>query len=285
MPSNQKHHQWARVSRSAPCPICGNSTYCTVAAKAGYVHCMRIESDQIASGRLGGWIHRLAGAVVRDYAKLETKEKKAFDYPKFVRARKATTQEDYERIAIQLGVALAGVEKLWPAVMGDVVVWPQRNSIGTIVGASVHGATGKWYMPGSEPGLHYECLGIRQRGPVHIVEGASDTACLIGLGYQAIGRPSCSGGFGLIKSLLTNHQGPIIVWGERDYRTVQDERHDPKTCDCCPRCWPGLYWARQFAGLLTAKLRLPPVGYKDVRQMMQYERGLRWIALDTSSKV
>ena len=242
---------------------------------------MRIASDQIAGGRLGGWIHRLAGCERKAFHALPKTDKQEFDYAKFVRARKSTTQADCERITRQLGVKMSGVEKLWPAVMGEFVAWPQRNDIGTIVGASVHGATGKWYMPGSEPGLHYECVGVRQRGPVHIGEGASDTACLLGLGYQAIGRPSCSGGFEFIKMLLTNHQGPIIVWGERDYRTVQDERHDPKSCQCCPRCWPGLYWARQLAGVLNAKLRLPPVGYKDVRQMMQYERGLRWIALDT----
>ena len=50
---------WPRVDSNNPCPICGNSDWCTLGQKV--VHCMRVESSKPCHA--GGWYHPYPGGA------------------------------------------------------------------------------------------------------------------------------------------------------------------------------------------------------------------------------
>ncbi len=67
--------------------------------------------------------------------------------------------------------------------------FPMRDGLGTIVGVSLRGKTGtKWAIPGSKLGLFIP-YNLTTEGPIFMPEGASDTAALLDLGLNAVGRP------------------------------------------------------------------------------------------------
>ena len=55
--------------------------------------------------------------------------------------------------------------------------------------------------------------GIDARGLVLVCEGPTDTAALLDLGFNAVGRPSCRGGVKLLVGLVQKHRpsGVVIV--------------------------------------------------------------------------
>lgn len=55
---------------------------------------------------------------------------------------------------------------------------------------------------------------FRQNNPIFIVEGASDVAAGMDLGFTTIGRPSAEGGNELLKEMLSGQE--VVVLGERD---------------------------------------------------------------------
>lgn len=91
-------------------------------------------------------------------------------------------------------------------------------------------------------------------GPVLVVEGMSDVAAAMGLGFTGIGRPSNLGGLAIVAELVRGR--PMIVVGEND------QKSDGK--------WPGrdgMMAAFETArkGTPDAKMIMPPPTVKDLR--------------------
>jgi len=64
---------------------------------------------------------------------------------------------------------------------------------GKIVGIRIRHESGKkWAVRGSKAALFIPS-GMRRDGPLIVCEGPTDTAAMLDLGYDAIGRPSCRG--------------------------------------------------------------------------------------------
>lgn len=47
-----------RVNRQQPCPVCGKTDWCSFNDRIAI--CMRVESGHLVSGKMGGWLHKLA---------------------------------------------------------------------------------------------------------------------------------------------------------------------------------------------------------------------------------
>lgn len=47
-----------RVNRQQPCPVCGKTDWCSFNDRIAI--CMRVESDHLVPGKMGGWLHKLA---------------------------------------------------------------------------------------------------------------------------------------------------------------------------------------------------------------------------------
>ncbi|RYD01501.1 topoisomerase [Desulforamulus aquiferis] len=46
-----------RVNRKQPCPVCGKTDWCSFNDRIAI--CMRVESDHLVPGKMGGWLHKL----------------------------------------------------------------------------------------------------------------------------------------------------------------------------------------------------------------------------------
>lgn len=130
--------------------------------------------------------------------------------------------------------------------------FPMRNAGGEIVGLSIRRPDGsKTSAPGSSLGL-FMPTGLNLGQTLLLPEGASDTAALLDLGFNAVGRPSCNGGVRHTVALVRKRQPPSVV-------VVADADE------------PGNHGAQRLARSLVpcaAEVRViePPTGVKDVRR-------------------
>ena len=123
-------------------------------------------------------------------------------------------------LAESLGVSVEALERLGFA--RDVAGWtcPERDADGAVIGTAVRSADGRKVMKrGSKRGL---TLAWPLRGldgsiandPILVVEGASDTAAALDLGFAAVGRPSAMGGLKHLTALLRDRH--VVIVGEND---------------------------------------------------------------------
>ncbi len=98
--------------------------------------------------------------------------------------------------------------------------WPERDADGAIIGYSTRFDDGsKKADAGGKRGLCYcsplhPYAGTSPDQPIILVEGLSDTAAATELGFDAIGRPSATGGNALLAPLVKDRH--ICIMGEND---------------------------------------------------------------------
>jgi hypothetical protein len=235
---------------------------------------MRVESPKPAKGNGGGWIHRLGTPLAALLVKRDPKEKPYINWTVLAQTmfESPTAADERNYLAKTLGVkesALVelGVGRGWDEYRGlPYSSWPERDPKGNVVGIVRRYRDGaKKTMRHSSHGLYYAAPILRMsRGPVFLPEGGSDTCCLIGIGVNAVGRPSNLAGVDMLTELLAGllrKRCPqaVIVLGERDQKPNGD--------------WPGKLGAVETAKRLGERLktnvgwRLPPA--KDVRAWLQ----------------
>lgn len=271
--------QWTRVTRSAKCPICGKPDYCS--RSGNLVLCMRVESARLSGCRLGGWLHSLGVDSEPTPTTLPKQPKPNIDWTVLSQSMftGATAAEERGYLAATLGVSESALVELqvgrgWDDYRSKPYSsWPERDETGRVVGiVRRYRDGGKKTMRHSSHGLYYADGYLRMRlGPVFLPEGGSDTAALLSVGVNVVGRPSNLGGVDQLAALLGRCRNTVVVIGERDEKPESRGQHPscPSTCTGCLRCWPGLVGAQETAKRLRERLRrrvkyvLPPT--KDVR--------------------
>jgi DNA primase len=74
----------------------------------------------------------------------------------------------------------------------------------------------KWAIRGSRNGLFWP-EDLTGSGPLLVCEGPTDTAALLDLGYDAIGRPSCVGTIeAIVEAVRRPHRRHVIVVADAD---------------------------------------------------------------------
>jgi len=109
--------------------------------------------------------------------------------------RSSIRPDDVEGLAEQLGLLPATLDRMLVCYCDalGVFTFPMFNADGVIVGFRTRHPDGaKRAIKGSRQGLFIP-TGLTWSGPLLICEGPTDTAAMIGVGFDAIGRPSCSG--------------------------------------------------------------------------------------------
>lgn len=259
---------WVRVTSSERCPICGKGDFCGRSADGLSVTCMRVESSKPCPGRMGGWFHQLDNALPRiEFTSLAKKEKPVIDWDDVANQMFNSPKSADTRTALSssLGVNVGALSELGVGSGWDdyrslpFSSWPERDASGKVLGIVRRYADGsKKTMRYSTHGIYFAQPVMRMRnGPVFVVEGGSDTAALLSLGVNVIGKPSNLGGVGQIVALARtiSRYMRFIVIGENDQKP--------------DGAWPGKQGAVATAERLTEELKrkaewvLPPA--KDVR--------------------
>ncbi len=218
-----------RCTRARRCPRCEHDGWCSVREDGSACVCMRVESPHPT--RNGGWLHVLDGT--RSYspppaaARIEPPPPDL--RPLVERAVASTPAEWLDALACSLRLPTpAGIEALrrlgahrarydaddvlrlsprdddaarrlrrWSAwvASGDVAAFPMWCR-GRVVGVRTRdiASANKMALPGGREGLFVPSGLANGLDWLAVTEGPTDTAALLSLGIEAIGRPNCTGG-------------------------------------------------------------------------------------------
>jgi hypothetical protein len=258
-----KSSTWQRVSKGRPCPVCGKPDWCMyVGAEDSPTAaiCARIESPKCCGE--AGWLHVLRdggptwsprirrievsaariGAATLDFAKL------AADF------RAAVRPEALDKLAQSLAVSVESLRRLgigW-SVRHRCWSFPMSNAAGNVLGIRLRRPDGrKLSVRGGKEGLLIPD-GLDAHDLLLTAEGPTDTAALLDLGFNVVGRPSCMGGVKLLVELARKLKpSGVVIVADGDA--------------------PGQRGAESLAVTLMAycpavRVITPPSGIKDARE-------------------
>jgi 5S rRNA maturation endonuclease (ribonuclease M5) len=230
---------YARVTDSNPCPVCGRPDWCLIHNSGRGAICQRVESA--IRKKNAGWYHDVEAyappVLVPKAPKLDPRAvSRLVDMMPMVR------QED----ADQLGIPLAGLRSLRAkySLDRDAVLFPMEDGQGRWVGGRYRAHTGaKWSIRGATEGVFTTSKPITSFAIV--TEGPTDTAAVAALGLPAVGRPSCNGGLDEIKRLVPEW-AYLLILADPDGPGVKGARDFARRCERAATVLQSKWDARDF---------------------------------------
>ena len=215
-----------RVSKCRPCPICGRPDWCLLASDESAAICARVsEGSQKRCGD-AGWLH-----VLRDdpdwqerphvrRLSIGTANGERTDLgPLTAEYVAAVDLGELGDFADSLGLSVASLNRLRIGWAEQYHAWafPMVDADVRIRGIRLRALDGhKWSVRGGRDGVFWPA-GLTFRKPLLLSEGPTDTAALLDLGFEAVGRPSCLGGTRIVCELVRRRKPPgVIVVSDRD---------------------------------------------------------------------
>lgn len=202
---------WKRVTKKDKCPVCGHDSWCIYTTDA--VICMRVESKFPKTFKTGekGWLHkeRCSQPNLTTTKCATTVAQDSIDCRALISKWDQNTRnrELVYTLARVLGVSPGSLNALECIFAEDHEAWafPMKDGYENMVGIRLRSLGGdKWAVRGSHAGCFIPAIKAERQALV--VEGPTDTAAALDLGYYAVGRPSCSGGGPQIKQLVLRHK-------------------------------------------------------------------------------
>lgn len=268
---------FVKVSKTNRCQICGKPDWCMVAKDGAAAICNRVPEGALKylpNG--GGYLHRLSDAV---HAVTRAMVSRTIPVEEPTINAAALAREFYDKVdesalekeASNLGVSTAALEFLGIGWAREHKAWsfPMCDGTGKTIGIRLRGKDGgKWAIRGSRSGLFIPSL-LTGDGPLFLVEGPTDTAALIDLDLDVIGRPSCNGGGLYLQDFLRQSPRDVVIVEDADDKFGGNCPYCK--VDMCMRCKPGQYSARMsLAPLLRGFARtikiISPLKGKDSRE-------------------
>ena len=241
---------WQRVSRQHPCPVCNRPDWCGY-DNEGAVCCMRVTSDKPAKN--GGWIHNATGRASpppRRYAANDY-EPPDFNATLWWRTtRRVLNLETLDVWAERLSIPSSFLMFMGATTACGMLCFPMRDGTGKICGIRTRNPDGgKRSITGSRAGVFIPGVHDANRETV-ICEGPTDAAAAMALGFEPIGRPSCTGSERQVVDTCRR-------WGIE------------RVTLCADADGPGIAGAKKLGDVLQAAkigMRLvTPFGHKDLR--------------------
>ena len=250
--------KWTTATRKHPCPICQKPDWCGVNESGELAICMRVQSSK--ESKNGGYIHILKESVP-DYKyipspKQPPKPKPVLDIDTmFMNWRNKTSATQIDELAKILGVSYDALRRLDPVWAKEHNAWgfPMRNELDQMTGVRLRNNQGsKWAIKGSHAGL-FVPNGMESK-TLLIVEGPTDTAAGLTLGFDTIGRPSCRGQEELVVKWLSQRRYREIVL------IVDNDKKDKLTGK-----YPGAEGVKKLAITLNKPVKVIRSPLKDIR--------------------
>jgi hypothetical protein len=218
---------WRRVGRANPCPVCGKPKWCLVTPDGSAAICARVADGAVKRAGQAGWLHRLrqdtrgrpeghGRGTIRLVVPSVPRQGMA---DRAERCRAAVDSSRLDRLARGLGLSVDGLLRLGIGWCDLSHAWsfPMVDAHGQAVGIRLRTDLGqKFAAKGSKEGLFLP-TDFDGTGLVLICEGPTDTAAMLDLRFQAVGRPSCTGGAALLVTLVKLHRpGEVVILADRD---------------------------------------------------------------------
>ncbi len=220
---------WLRVSQKLPCPICGplhkRQSWCLVHVSREVCICPRVSEGAVKDLGEAGYLHRLVDRPVQRYALPHcnghhhrradsTLPSAPIDWNAMVaQCRRQARTSDVRWLSENLGVSVESLDRLGVGVRGELYAFPMADGV-AVIGIRLRARDGrKWAVTGSRSGL-FVPSGRSPGETLVICEGPTDTAAMLDLGYDAIGRPSCLGGASLVRPLCGGRR--VVIMADAD---------------------------------------------------------------------
>lgn len=207
--------EWFRVSKQNPCVICSKEDWCTYSH--GIVCCMRVMSHKPMKN--GGYMHKITDDIPRPIQIVKKQEVK-IDCEELIKSwYKLTTPKSMIIFAEKLGVDPMALHLLgctW-AYPENAWAFPMKDEFGKTVGIRLRNEIGqKWAVRGSKSGIFIPNMEPTSK-TLYIVEGPTDCAACLSLGFFAIGRPSCLGNDEAIRNFIgLNKIKEVVIIADND---------------------------------------------------------------------
>jgi hypothetical protein len=211
-----------RADKNHLCPVCGKPDWCLVAGDGSAAICARIEDGSVKKCGDAGWLHILSDdrctkprtfsrRIHVDAGNIETK-----DFGQLAdECQLRLTTADLVRLSCFLGVSQPSLRRLQVGWDGQAYTFPMKDSDGNIIGIRRRFPNGrKVSVKGSKNGL-FMPIDLQRDGPLLIVEGESDLAAALDLGFDAIGRPNCNSKIEMTAKAARD-RNEIIIVGDND---------------------------------------------------------------------
>ena len=210
--------EWRRVTTSRRCPVCGKPDWCLVAQDNTAAICPRTPAEKYIDG--SGYLH----VLIETEAPLNPQKKPPAQLPEHntimsmldAKYRQSLGANGLVALTRDLGVTEESLKKLgigWSETKG-AFSFPMLRKGNRVLGIRFRCMNGKKFAAkGSKQGLFIPKTYVQNKGVV-ICEGPTDTAAMIDLGFNAIGRPSCNAGNRLIGELVRGL--PVVIVADND---------------------------------------------------------------------
>ena len=215
---------FVRAGARRRCPICRKPDWCLIHKEEpgdpSRVICARIESDT----RYGdaGWLHvlretrgrrgrsgRCGRSISTSISRITEQSLDAYDQDLDLDA--------LSRLAHELSVSVSSLLALQVGWNGWAWTFPMRDDRGVLVGVRLRRGDGqKRAVRGSRNGLFIPRT-LRGTDPLLVCEGPTDVAAMLDLDFDAVGRPSCSGGAKhVVRLVQVRRPGQVVLVADRD---------------------------------------------------------------------
>lgn len=214
----------------------GKPDWCLISPDGTVCVCARVESNRPAGNKGAGWIHRLSDPVKPP----PPPKPKQAPIPQPQMARLAVEYfhrcKHPELLAGTLGIRSTTLRRLGMGYDGLNWSFPMFNERRQVVGIKLRPPVGrKFCVPGSHLGINWP-KELAGKGPCLVCEGETDTGAALDMGFDAVGRPSCSGGVEIVAEFLRRSRyEEVWIFADRDT--------------------PGIEGADRLAGILTGIVR------------------------------
>ena len=216
---NGDHPPMRRVSKRTPCPVCGKGDWCLLSPDGAAAICPRVSDGAVKECGAAGWLHVLAERPKTPtrprtrMVRLQVEDPET-DFGALVESCAAkATRPMLAGLAERLDVSSKSLRRLGVGWSDQHSAWsfPMADAAGRVRGIRLRSPSGaKYAVTGSRDGL-FVPKGLTFGERPLICEGPTDTAAMLGLGFEVVGRPSCTGGVILVCELVQGRRPPETV--------------------------------------------------------------------------
>lgn len=253
-----------RVSKSNLCPVCEHSDWCLVSPDGSACICARVSEGGTVVGKEGaGWLHKLTNNPTPRKRTPKRHKAPQEPLPDFLALARKYHENlpDMSKLSANLGVSEDSLERLRVGWDGKNYTFPLRDGQNRIIGIRLRGKTKKFAVKGSKNALFWpEGVRVESENILFICEGPTDTAALLDLGFEAIGRANSNTGASYILEMLKGMKRHIVIMADKD---------EAKTRTDGSIWYPGIEGAVRLAEQIkpvseTLRVIKPP-NHKDIR--------------------